>query len=63
MGKGRITDLIDRFENRIDSRIEPQGILGPDHIVVDGPGNGNRREPEAGQGFGTAHGAVTADDD
>ena len=49
MGKGRITDLIDRFENRIDSRIEPQGILRPDHIVVDGPGNGNRREPEAGQ--------------
>ena len=63
MGERRITDLIDRFQNRIDSRIEPQGVLRPHHIVVDSPRDGNGRDAPAAQSLGTAHGAVAADDD
>ena len=62
MGERRVADLIDRFQDRIDSRIEPQGILRPHHIVVDGAGNGNRRDAPAAQSLGTAHGAVATDD-
>src|SRR5690606_40588983 len=62
VASGRVPDLVDPVDHRIDRRVKADGNVGAGDVVVDGGGNADGGHAHRGQGHCPAERPVAADE-